>query len=111
MTGYQAVIGSDTAFTPDFRPLRVQDFSDGTSNTVLIGETRRCVPWTKPEDLRLDVKVPLMGLGSHHGHQNNGFHVLFADGSVRFLKGTIKPTTLDAILTRNGNRDFDVQSY
>ena len=49
-TGYQAVIGADTAFTPDFKPLRVQAFTDGTTNTLLVGETRCRVPWTKPED-------------------------------------------------------------
>ncbi len=30
MTGYQAVIGPDTAFTPDFKPVQFQEFTDGT---------------------------------------------------------------------------------
>ena len=43
------------------------------------------MPWTKPEDLPFDMSVPLFGLGSHHGDHNNGFNVVFADNSVRFL--------------------------
>ena len=109
MTGYQAVVGPDTAFTPDFRPLRYQDFTDGTSYTLLIGETRRCVPWTKPEDLPFDMGIPLMRLGSYH--DNNGFNLLYTDGAVRFTKNTIKPGTFEAILSRNGNRQDEPQSY
>ena len=99
-TGYQAVIGADTAFTPDFKPLRIQDFSDGTTNTLLIGETRRCVPWTKPEDLPFNMSVPLSGLGSAHDRPDAGFNALFADGHARFIKNTVSASTLDAILTR-----------
>jgi hypothetical protein len=58
-TGYQAVIGPATAFTPDFKPLPFQDFTDGLSRTLLVGESRRCVPWTKPEDLPFDMTLPL----------------------------------------------------
>jgi prepilin-type processing-associated H-X9-DG protein len=102
-TGYQVVIGRATAFTPDFKPLPIQDITDGTSGTLLVGESRDWVPWTKPEDLAFDMAIPLTGLGSHHGYHNNGFNALFADGSVHFLKSSINPRVLRALLTRNGN--------
>jgi prepilin-type processing-associated H-X9-DG protein len=111
MTGYQAVVGPETAFTPDFALVQFADITDGTSNTLLIGESRRCVPWTKPEDLPLDTNLPLFGLGSHHGYHNNGFNVLFADGAVRFLKSSISSIVLRAILTRNGNEVVDSCGY
>ena len=44
MTGYQAVIGPDTAFTPDFKPVKSRDFTDGTRHTLLVGESRRRRP-------------------------------------------------------------------
>ena len=116
-TEYQAVIGLETAFTPDFKPLRFQDFTDGTSNTLMIGETRRCVPWTRPEDLPFNISVPLMGLGSAHYKKlsslrdTKGFNALFADGSVRFIKSTVRPDVFEAILTRNGNQMIELNSY
>jgi prepilin-type processing-associated H-X9-DG protein len=111
MTGYQAIIGPGTAFTPDFKLLKFEDFTDGTSDTILIGESTRSVPWTKPEDLPFDIIIPLAGLGSHHGYHNNGFNVLFTDGSVRFIKSSINPQALRAILTRDGNDGITAEPY
>ncbi len=103
------MISPGTAFTPDFKPLRFQEFTDGTSYTLLIGETRRCVPWTKPEDLPFDMSVPLSGLGSYH--LKNGFNVLLADGQVRFVKNTVSPGALEALLTRNANQIVEPNCY
>ena len=87
------------------------DFTDGTSNTILVVEAKEAVPWTKPEDLPLDMSLPLTGLGSHHGYHNNGFNALFADGSVRFLKSSINPSVLGALVTRNGNETVSSEDY
>jgi hypothetical protein len=110
MTGYQVVIGAGTAFERNLKPLKIQDFTDGLDHTLLVGESPRAVPWTKPEDLSFDMTIPNSGLGSHHGYHNNGFNALFGDRSVRFIKSTISPKTLDAILTRNG-AESDGGSY
>jgi prepilin-type processing-associated H-X9-DG protein len=110
-TGYQAIIGPNTAFTPDFKTLQVQDFTDGTSNTLIVAESRRCVTWTKPEDLPFNTTLPLSGLGSFHGSHKDRFNVLFADGSVRLLKSSIAPAVLRALLTRNGNEMVSPESY
>jgi hypothetical protein len=111
MTGYQVVIGQSTGFPPDFKPLKFQDFTDGLAQTVLVGESRRPVPWTKPEDLPFDMTIPLSGLGSHHGYHDNGFNALIGDGSVRFIKSTITPERLVEILTRNGSGMAPTVSY
>jgi prepilin-type processing-associated H-X9-DG protein len=111
MTGYQVVVGPATAFTPDYRPVSFGDFLDGMSQTILVSETRRVVPWTKPEELTSDSPLPLRGLGSHHGYHNNGFNAVMADGSVHFLKGSIAPSVLDALITRNGNEVVSSDSY
>ena len=108
MTPYQVVVGPDTAFSPDFRPVRVDDVADGTSNTLLVVESARPVLWTKPDDVRSDDPAPLLGLGSRHP---GGFNAVFGDGSVRFLKNTIKPATLRALLTRAGAEAVSADEY
>ena len=108
MTNYVAVIGPSTCFRPDFQPVRFADITDGTSNTLLLGESRRAVPWTKPEDLRFDQNIPFSGLGSAH---NSGFNALLADGSVKFLKNTISPAVFNALLTRNGGEILSGERY
>ncbi len=62
--------------------------TDGTSNTVLVLETDTLVPWTKPDDLRWERDGPLPRLASPHA---GGANVVFADGSTRFLKSSIRP--------------------
>lgn len=111
MTGYQVVVGPNTAFTPDFKPVSFAQITDGLTSTLLVGESQRPVPWTKPEDLRLNTPLPLAGLGSHHGYHNNGFNALFADGSVRFLKNSIVPNILRGLITRNGDEVLSADSY
>ncbi len=111
MTGYQVVIGPETAFTPDFKAMRLIDFTDGASQTVLIGESRNDVPWTKPEDLAIDMAQTPSGLGSFHGYHNNGFNVLMADGAVRFVNTRVRIEVLRALLTPRSHDAVSADSY
>ena len=88
------------------RGRRITDFSDGTSNTILVVEAADAVEWTKPDDLPFpDVpgapasSAPLPKLGQA---ADRGFHALLGDGSVRFVSDTIKEKTLRALITLNG---------
>jgi hypothetical protein len=111
-TGYQVILGPMSAFTPDFRPLKLADFTDGIDRTLAVGETTRAVPWTKPEDLSIEGPAPFHGLGSRHDPERTGSVALFIDGSVRFLKASkIAPKVLDALLTRNGGEAIPADSY
>jgi hypothetical protein len=56
------------------------------------------VPWTKPDELNYDPKKKLPKLG---GLCKTGFHALFADGSVYFLKKKIDDDVLRLYITRN----------
>jgi prepilin-type processing-associated H-X9-DG protein len=98
-TTYRVFLGKGSLFETG-RPTRIADVTDGTSNTLMVVEAKEAVPWTKPEGLPFeDPAVPLFGTGSNH---SGGFNVVMADGSVRFIKMTINPQTLRALITRSG---------
>jgi hypothetical protein len=56
-------------------------FTDGTSQTILAGTVSeiRAVPWTKPDDIRLDDTFPSLKNSFAEGP------FMYADGSVRHL--------------------------
>jgi prepilin-type processing-associated H-X9-DG protein len=105
-TGYLVVVGPVTEpgnINTPFEPTRgaeIREFTDGTSNTILVFETDTQVSWTKPDDLRWERDGPLPKLAGPHA---GGANVLFGDGSARFVKATVSPQTLLAFLTINGN--------
>ena len=103
VTVYQAFAGPG-AFFEGTEGLRIADFTDGTSNTLMIVEAAKPIPWSKPEDLPYDPNKPLPKLG---GHAPGGFNAAFCDGSVRFLRDAIKESVLRALITRNGGEVID----
>ena len=95
-TYYQVVIGPDTLFRGS-KKMKLQDVTDGTSNTLLVAEAKAPVVWTRPSDLSLpkdkDARLPVGGLFT------NGFNVLLCDGSVRFLPHNIPVAKFRALIT------------
>jgi prepilin-type processing-associated H-X9-DG protein len=94
----------DTPFAPG-RGAGFHHITDGTSNSILVLETDSPVPWTKPDDLQCTKGEPRPRVISPHA---GGSHALFADGTPKFIKSTIDPNILSAILTINGG---DVTSW
>lgn len=82
---------------------RLQDFTDGTSNTLLVVDSAKdesAVVWTKPDDWKVNPKTVSEGLfGSN---LFSGCPVLFADGQVRRLPPGVPSQPLLAMLTNNG---------
>jgi hypothetical protein len=86
-TFFRAFIGPKNV-KPDYRPLLTEGESkgptlvqipDGTSNTFMVVEAGKAVPWTKPDDLEYDGVMAVPTLGGPSGQ----FLALFCDGSVR----------------------------
>lgn len=82
-------------------PTRMQDISDGTSNTIMLMEVppAAAVPWTKPEDFVVDTEKPMAGMTTD-GQQS--LLLAFADGSVRALSTKTDPKAFWALLSRDG---------
>ncbi|MDR3639669.1 MAG: DUF1559 domain-containing protein [Isosphaeraceae bacterium] len=99
-TTYLTPRGPATIF-PGAEPVKIQEITDGTSNTIMVVDVSDslAVTWTKPDDWDVGPELNIKELLGHHPR---GTNISFADGSVRFLKETIKPKTLQTLLTRNG---------
>jgi prepilin-type processing-associated H-X9-DG protein len=81
-TVYQVIVGPATMFTGKRKGVRLQDITAGTSNTVMVAESARSVPWTAPLDIPADPDATHPGMGSRHP---GGFNQAMADGRVRFV--------------------------
>jgi hypothetical protein len=88
----------DIGYRCDPRILFPDSFPDGSSNTVLVVEAKKPVPWSKPEDLPYDRTSPIPPLG---GLFPDGFHAAMADGSPRFISHKVSEVTLRRAIERN----------
>jgi prepilin-type processing-associated H-X9-DG protein len=101
-TRYLAPRGGGTIMRRGAEPVGLRDITDGSSNTILAIDAGddHAVVWTQPADWEIE---PDPGIESvFKSHAPDGTNVLFADGSVRFIRATISGATLRALLTRAG---------
>ncbi len=97
VTHYQGLVGKG-AFFEGKQGIRVADIVDGTSNTIMIVEASKAVPWTKPEDTPFDPEKPLPKLGLPDAR---AFMAAMCDGSVRTISHKITQQTLRNAIMRN----------
>ncbi len=106
LTTYEVFVEPNSMFTGTPSEVTIEDVTDGSSRTLLVVETTKLVPWTKPGGLSFASSEPGLGMGSKHP---GGFNVSMADGSVRFLRmsgnDATSPGNLRAMVTRDGNEE------
>jgi hypothetical protein len=106
-TFYQGFVGPGAFFEGKAGLRFPADFPDGTSNTFMLVEAAKAVPWTKPEDIPFDDGKLGPRLG---GVFKDGYHVSFCDGSSRFFRLPVRDEKMLRIaITRNDGMviDFD----
>jgi hypothetical protein len=108
-THYRVFVGKGAGFEEVMgqqrKGLQFRDFTDGLSNTIAVVEAPESVPWAKPEELEFIPGKPLPALGLPG---KDGFNAALFDGSVRFIRKTIDPRNLQALITRNGGEEIGV---
>ncbi len=108
-TCYLTPRGDGTMF-PGAEGVSFRDVTDGLSNTFMVVEANdsQAVIWTKPDDWEVP---PASKPETLFGHHPKGTNVLFGDGAVRFIKETILPKVLDALLTRKGGEVINAEEF
>ena len=96
-TPYLALIGPETVIGDE--PVQIRDILDGTSNTIMLVETKKMVPWTKPEDIAYSAEVMLPELKPVY---EDGFQTVLANGSVYLVPKDTDEKTWRAMTTRKG---------
>jgi len=102
-----APVGKDMAFEPNGEGTKINDFTDGTSNTILLLEAAedRAVVWTKPDDLEIDVNEPKTGVFDPDA---KSFLAALADGSVRTIPKKIESKMLLYLFLRNDGNPVQI---
>lgn len=82
--------------------IRIEDVTDGMSQTLVAGEIARALPaWGDPENWRT-IEGPLnKRLSSFGNAAGTGAHFVQGDGSVRFFSNRTSPEVLQRLATRN----------
>ncbi len=83
--------------------LESKSFTNGVSNTLLVVETTRALPWTKPVDIEGELDPTLF-------FTNHPFTYLTADGEMHSLGERPSNEKLREMISRNGGEKFEEEA-
>jgi len=108
-TCYLVPVGMKTIFGQD-EPMSLTAIRDGPKNTILAVEVDadRAVVWTQPEDLRILLADPALGLGQLRGGH---FLAVMADGTPRSIDKSTESSTIRALLTATGGERTAAEAF
>ncbi len=98
-THYRLFYGKGAAFELD-KSAKLQTFTDGTSNTLMVVEAEEPVVWTNPYDLAFDPTKALPKMLSIDGK----FSAAYGDGSVRTFKMPIDQEILKLLIQKSDGK-------
>jgi hypothetical protein len=106
-TTYLAPYGKDLAWDDAHGMMKLPEFIDGISNTIMLVEAdnAHAVPWTKPDDLEVNLSKPFDGLAVKWADRS--FILGFADGHLICATRNTDPDTMKALFTRDGAEPID----
>jgi hypothetical protein len=111
VTSYAVVVGPNTVF-PGAKAVRMNEITDGLSNTILVVESAKAgINWLEPRDLnedRMRFKIngdPNTEIGSFHLH---GANIVFCDGASVFFQDSINAEALKDLIERNDGHRVDM---
>ena len=100
--------------------VKLAEIADGGANTIAVVEAVGLqIVWTEPRDFDVTTQpigINLKGTGNADSpgilssHHLRGAHVVFADGSVRFIQQSLDPAVLRKLTTIAGNERIDGRS-
>ena len=96
-TSYFALVGKGTAFG-DSKGISIDETPGRLRQTVILIETNRDIPWTKPDDIEFTLNAELPRLGGIHPKL---FWTVFGDGALRGFPLDFAPEKLRAAFTAN----------
>jgi hypothetical protein len=96
-TSYFVLTGPQTVFSKD-KSVTYKDIIDGTSHTISIVESKRPMPWTKPEDIEYAADKPVPQLG---GWETGRFLAAFMDGHIESLPADMNEKTLREFIAKD----------